>query len=86
MSEKVRALKKKIQMAAVEAAREFHVLELEETGHGRCGSCPACLESMENLAALFFKAMERELSVLHRDASGSGLEAFDAFVAASRLN
>jgi hypothetical protein len=62
---KVRALKLQVQESAVKAARAFYEVERDETGHGRCGECGPCQESMANLSKLFFKAMERELSALY---------------------
>ena len=58
---KVRALKREIQAAAVEAARKFRELGRDQTGLPCCGQCPQCQESLSNLSQLFFNAMSREL-------------------------
>lgn len=60
----IRALKRQIQAAAVEAARKFRDIELQETDHHRCGECEPCRESLSNLAQLFFNALMREVSAL----------------------
>lgn len=57
-------MKIRIQESARAAAHDFFELQRDETGHGRCGACDPCQESLANLSLLFKKAMERELMQL----------------------
>lgn len=88
---KVRALKRQVQEAAVDAARKYLELGREETGRACCGQCPDCQESLANLAKLFFKAMEREVVALFaeevaRSERTSRRQPDDGFIAKDRLN
>lgn len=86
---KVRALKRQVQDAAVDAARKYLELGRQETGRACCGQCPECQESLANLAKLFFKAMEREVAALFAEETEQPSRRRaddDGFIAHDRLN